>query len=60
MNHDVFISYSRSDYMDENKQVIPGNVISKIKDMFDENGISYWFDEECVYSGDAFARVIAT
>lgn len=59
MNHDVFISYSRSDYMDENKQVIPGNVISKIKDMFDENGISYWFDEECVYSGDAFARVIA-
>lgn len=59
MKYDVFISYSRKDYMDENMQVIPGNIVSQIKTLFDENGITYWFDEECIYSGDAFARVIA-
>ena len=59
MEYDVFISYSRQDYVDENKQVIPGNIISKIKDLFDANNISYWFDEEGVFSGDAFAPVIA-
>ena len=45
--------------MDENMQVIPGNIVSQIKTLFDDNGITYWFDEECIYSGDAFARVIA-
>lgn len=59
MEYDVFISYSRRDYVDENKQVIPGNIISKIKDLFDANNISYWFDEDGVFSGDAFAPVIA-
>lgn len=59
MKYDVFISYSRRDYVDENKQVIPENIISKIKDLFDANNISYWFDEEGVFSGDAFAPVIA-
>ena len=59
MNYDVFISYSRRDYIDENKQVIPGNIISQIKELFDKNGISYWFDEDGIYSGDAFAPVIA-
>ncbi len=28
--YDVFISYSRKDYVDEQKNVIPDNVISKI------------------------------
>lgn len=59
MEYDVFISYSRKDYVDENKQVIPDNIISKIRELFDANGVSYWFDEEGVYSGDAFAPVIA-
>lgn len=59
MEYDVFISYSRKDYVDENRQVIPGNVISLIKELFDANGISYWFDEDGVFSGDAFAPVIA-
>ena len=59
MKYDVFISYSRKDYVDANKQVIPGNIVSQIKALFDKNGISYWFDEEGIYSGDAFARVIA-
>lgn len=59
MKYDVFISYSRRDYTDENKQVIPGNIISQIKELFDTNGITYWFDEEGVFCGDAFAPVIA-
>ena len=59
MKYDVFISYSRKDYEDEYKQVIPGNIVSQIKALFDENGITYWFDEEGIYSGDAFAHVIA-
>lgn len=58
--YDVFISYSRKDYVDEaTKQVISGNVVSQIKEMFDANGISYWFDEDGIYSGDAFAPLIA-
>jgi len=55
----VFISYSRKDYIDENKQIIPGNIVSKIRELFDSNNITYWFDEEGVYSGDAFAPIIA-
>jgi len=57
--YDVFISYSRKDYVDENKNVIPGNIVSQIKDALKENGISYWMDEEGIYSGDEFAKVIA-
>ena len=56
---DVFISYSRRDYVDENKQIIPGNIVSKIKELFDTHGITYWFDEDGIYSGDAFAPMIA-
>ncbi len=57
--YDVFISYSRKDYVDDNKKIIPGNVVSKVKDLLTANGISFWFDEEGVYSGDEFAPVIA-
>lgn len=59
MKYDVFISYSRKDYIDENKQIIPGNIISQIKELFDANSITYWFDEDGVFSGDAFAPIIA-
>ena len=55
---DVFISYSRKDYVDEENNVIPGNIITQIKNSLLENGISYWFDEEGIYSGDEFASVI--
>lgn len=58
MQYDVFISYSRKDYVDEQKNVIPGNEVSKIKEALTQAGIKYWFDEEGVYSGDKFARVI--
>ena len=56
--YDVFISYSRKDYVDEQKNVIPGNEVSKIKEALTKAGITYWFDEEGVYSGDEFAKVI--
>ena len=59
IQYDVFISYSRKDYVDEQKNVIPGNIISKIKDALTDAGINYWFDEKGVFSGDEFAPIIA-
>lgn len=56
--YDVFISYSRKDYKDENGNVIPGNVVSKIKDALDEAGISFWFDENGIHHGDDFGEKI--
>ena len=56
--HDVFISYSRKDYVDEQGNVLPDNILSKIKKALKENGISYWFDKEGIYSGDEFASVL--
>lgn len=56
--YDVFISYSRKDYVDEHNNVIPGNEVSKIKEALTKAGITYWFDEEGVYAGDKFAKVI--
>lgn len=58
--YDVFISYSRKDYVDENQNVIPGNVVSKIKEALTNAGISYWFDEEGIYSGQNFVEKIVT
>ena len=52
---EVFISYSRADYIDAERNVIPGNAISMIKEAFDEAGVTYWFDEEGIYSGQNFA-----
>ena len=34
--YDVFISYSRRDYVDESYNVIPGNAIAEIQNVFDE------------------------
>ena len=58
IEYDVFISYSRKDYVDENNNVIPGNVVSKIKEALTNAGISYWFDEEGLYSGQNCAEKI--
>ena len=56
--YDVFISYSRKDYVRDN-QVIPGNPITAIQELFDHNGISYWFDKDGIYSGQEFIEVIS-
>ena len=58
MQYDVFISYSRRDYIDANGNPIKGNIVSKIKDTLKKNGISYWIDEDGINSGDAFAQLI--
>ncbi len=58
--YDVFISYSRKDYVDEHKIVIPGNEVSKIKEALTTAGITFWFDEEGIYSGEAFTEKIVT
>ena len=58
--YDVFISYSRKDYVDDTtKEIVPGNVISIIKKIFDDNGITYWIDEEGNLTGKKFAHIIA-
>lgn len=56
--YDVFISYSRQDYVDQQGNVIEGNIVSKIKDALTRNGIRFWFDEEGIYSGERFLEVI--
>lgn len=56
--YDVFISYSRKDYIDENQNEIPGNVVSLIKNTLTAEGITYWFDEEGIYSGQNFIEKI--
>lgn len=58
--YDVFISYSRRDYVDENKNVIPGNAVSKIKECLKRANITYWFDTEDIKNSDAFAERIET
>lgn len=56
--YDVFISYSRKDYVDELDNVIEGNCVSKIKNALSKAGITYWFDEDGIYSGDKFTEKI--
>lgn len=58
MKYDVFISYSRKDYLDEQKNVIPGNVVSQIKEALMGAGITFWFDEEGIYHGQNFIKII--
>ena len=58
--YDVFISYSRKDYVNEKGNVIPNNEVSKIKEALTKAGITYWFDEEGIYSGDNFTEKIVT
>ena len=57
--YDVFISYSRKDYVDDQGNVIPGNIISQIKNSFQNANIHYWFDEEGIYSGDKYLEKLA-
>lgn len=54
--YDVFISYSRHDYVDEHENVIPNNEVSKIMKALTDAGITYWIDKEGIYSGDKFTE----
>lgn len=57
--YDVFISYSRVDYKDANNEPIPNSVITQITSAFKKNNITYWIDENGIYTGDNFAPKIA-
>lgn len=58
MKRNVFISYSRRDYVDGHGEVIPGNSISRILEALENNGITYWIDKQGVYSGDEFKGLL--
>ena len=59
IKYDVFISYSRKDYMDEQNNEIPGNEISKIMQALADAGISYWIDKEQIHYSENFASIIS-
>lgn len=56
--YDVFVSYSRKDYVDESKNPIAGSAVAALLDFLDKNEITYWFDKDGIYSGSEFVEVI--
>ena len=56
--YDVFVSYSRKDYVDEQGRPIEGSAVSELLDFLDRNKIKYWFDKDGIYSGSEFVEVI--
>lgn len=48
MHHQVFISYSRKDV----------ESVNAIREILDQNGISYWIDKEGIFSGENYKEVI--
>ena len=59
MKYDVFISYSRQDYVDEHEVVKADSPVKAILEFLDAHQISCWFDKEGIYSGSEFVEVIA-
>ncbi len=59
MKYDVFISYSRLDYVDEHEVVKADSPVKAILDFLDAHQISCWFDKEGIYKGSEFVEVIA-
>lgn len=58
-NMDIFISYSRRDFWDENNVEIPGNAVSRILSSLQKNNIGYWIDTEGKYDRDDFIKLIS-
>jgi len=48
MHHQVFISYSRKD----------ADAANAIREILEQNGISYWIDKEGIFSGENYKEVI--
>lgn len=55
----VFISYSRRDYIGDDGKVIPGNFVDKVTTALSDNGIGYWIDREGLDLGTTFPDIIA-
>ena len=64
MKYDLFISYSRADYWDKKKNVIPGNIVSQIVDTLEayqrHYNFEYFFDQEAIESRAAYLKRIAS
>ena len=64
MKYDLFISYSRADYWDKKKKVIPGNIVSQIVDTLEayqrHYNFEYFFDQEAIESRAAYLKHIAS
>ncbi len=58
VKYDVFVSYSRKDYVDESGHPIEGSPIAELLRFLDDNRITYWIDKDGVYSGSEFVEVI--
>lgn len=56
--YDVFVSYSRKDYVDAGGCPVEGCAVAELLDFLGKNGVSYWFDKNGVYSGSEFVEVI--
>lgn len=55
----VFISYSKRDYIGFDGQVIKDNFIDKLLRLLSDNDISYWIDREGLDIGTTYAETIA-
>lgn len=55
----VFISYSKRDYIGIDGQVIKDNFIDKLLRLLSDNDISYWIDREGLDIGTTYAETIA-
>lgn len=55
--HQIFISYASADYLDQNKQTIPNNIIGIIRQLLTDHNIDYWWDEK-ILGGHEYAKDI--
>ena len=55
----VFISYSKSDWIAPDGATLPGNPVDRVLAALDEAGISYWIDREGLGGGVTFAERLA-
>jgi len=56
--YDVFISYARKDYLDQENNVIPTSPVARIKELFDKSGLRYWLDVGEIIASDLYAQKI--
>lgn len=58
LKYDVFISYSRKDYLDEGGNVRADSEVAKILEELQKANISFWIDKEGVKHGEDFGETI--
>lgn len=57
--YDVFISYSRADYLDQNNNVIIGSAVDVIVKILERNEINYWIDIDGDNTSDQYLAKIS-